>query len=545
MQTALTLTLLAMTVGQLGNDVNPVNQHRVLIPVDIPPASRSQISMLRLYVSTDQGKSWQLADAISPDSIPANKGFIFQAQKDGHHWFRVASVDLQGRQDPEPVWAGKADEVQKMFVDTFKPIVELSARRQGDDIVATWSVQEDYPDMRSLRLEYRAKDGPPAGWYVAPFDGNLRGQTQFRVSHAGSIIVRLSVSDLAKNTSVGTAEVNGIALAGGGEQRLPSTHSSSSYPPPQPNFPSDSGYSGLPPTTPGTPPIGSDYPPHDIPPQHPMQPLASSNNKMAVPMNAIAHDANKRVLASNTTAPAPIEGVPPPPTRQSHLPQVQYLNSTNLTFEYEISKLSPSGIGVVEVFWTLDDGQKWDLFADDPKSGPSMLPGRYKRRIELPGDGVYGFTCVAVSRAAKDMREKAGIKLGNQPKAGDAPEIRVEVDTIPPVVELFAPVPDAQRENTLLLTWTAKDRNLAAEPISLEWAENPEGPWQSCGVKQANTGRFSWTLPQRIPVQVYLRVKAADLAGNEGIAATREALYVDLGQPQARFLGVTVTQQAP
>jgi hypothetical protein len=414
----------------------------------------------------------------------------------------------------------------------------MSARRQGDDILATWSVQEDYPDVRSVKLEYRAKDGPPNAWYVAPFDGNLRGQTQFRVNHQGPIVLRMHVQDLAGNVSYGLAEASGVALAGGA---APSPLSNNSNYAPPPNFPGPEVNSALPqpPDTP-VPPPGYEQ---DIPPS---PPIARSQLKNAVPPmhNAlVTQEDSKKPLASS--APPPVETPPPPQPKQPALPQINYLNSTNLTFEYEISKLSPSGIGVVDVYWTLDDGRTWEHFADDPKSGPSMLPGRYKRRIELPGDGVYGFTCVALSRAAKEMRERANIKVGSVPKSGDLPEIRVEVDTVPPLVELFAPVPDKQRENTLILSWTAKDKNLAHEPISLEWAENIEGPWQACAPRQSNSGRFSWTLPQRIPVQVYLRARASDLAGNEGIAVTPEPLYVDLGQPVARFTGVTVTQQAP
>lgn len=531
----LTMAFLALTLGQAPNDVFITNQRSHKVPLsDIPPATRQMLREFRLFVSTDQGRSWQQVDAIPAD----RSEFNFQSPRDGSYWFRVAVMTLQNKQEPENLYQGAPD--QKMVVDTVKPIIEMSARRQGDEILATWSIQEDHPDMRALKLEYRLKDGPPNSWYVAPFDGNLVGKTQFRVNQNGSVILRLQARDLAGNASYRDVEVSGIALAAGG---LPpgGVSSSSNYPQPQPSI-ADPGF---PPSAPISPPPTMEPPPDYTP----RTPIANNHNQGGPPSRVpgMPDDdlSSRKPLASNVPPPAtPMDTAAPQP-KQPNMPQTRYLNSTNLTFEYEISKLSPSGIGVVEVYWTLNDGNRWELFADDPKSGPSMLPGRYKRRLELPGDGVYGFTCVALSRAAKEMKDKAGVHPGNKPKDGDAPEIRVEVDTIPPVVELFAPVPDKQRENTMILTWTAKDKNLSAEPISLEWAENPQGPWQACGAKQSNVGRFSWTLPPRIPVQVYLRVKATDFAGNEGVAVTQEPLYVDLGQPQARFTDVTVTQQAP
>lgn len=535
MQTgALMLAFLGMTVGQASNDVYITNQRNQKIPVELPPAGRQTVSQLRLYASTDQGRSWQQVDAITPDK----DGFVFLAKNDGSYWFRVAAVNLQGRQEPENIYQGAPD--QKMIVDTVKPMIDMSAQRQGDEILASWNIHEDHPDMQGLRLDWRAKEGSPSSWNVAPFDGNLRGQTQFRVNHQGAILLRMQVRDLAKNLSFREVEVNGTGIALTAGQGGQFNNSSSNYVQPPPSYaPPPSTY----PTDPGfcPPPEREPLPPtfdQDLP----RKVLASNDGKtMQHRQPGNPDEQQRRMLATSQN----LEPNVPPQPKQSNLPQVRFLNSTNLTFEYEISKLSPSGIGVVEVYWTLNDGGHWEQYADDPKSGPSMLPGRYKRRIELPGDGVYGFTCLALSRAAKEMKDKAGVNPGNKPKEGDAPEIRVEVDTIPPIVELFAPVPDKQRENTLILSWTAKDKNLAAEPISLEWAENPEGPWQACGGKQTNTGRFSWTLPQRIPVQVFLRVKAADLAGNEGIAVTQEPLYVDLGQPQARIVDVFVTQQAP
>ena len=109
---------------------------------------------------------------------------------------------------------------------------------------------------------------------------------------------------------------------------------------------------------------------------------------------------------------------------------------------------------------------------------------------------MVGFLLVVRSRAGLGRRE---------PRSGEVPEIRIEVDTTPPVVQLFAPVPDPQRANSLVLCWTATDKNLGSHPVHLEWAERREGPWINIASNLANTGRHSWQLPESLPVQVYLR----------------------------------------
>jgi hypothetical protein len=93
----------------------------------------------------------------------------------------------------------------------------------------------------------------------------------------------------------------------------------------------------------------------------------------------------------------------------------------------------------------------------------------------------------------------------------------------------------------LLLQWSARDRNLSGTPVQLEWSEKREGTWQKIGSPLSATGKYSWQLPDGLPVQVYLRMRVSDLAGNEGVAVTSEPQVVDLSEPEGRLLNVTVS----
>ena len=88
-------------------------------------------------------------------------------------------------------------------------------------------------------------------------------------------------------------------------------------------------------------------------------------------------------------------------------------------------------------------------------------------------------------------------------------------------------VPDSTPGH-LLLRWDAADKNLTPAPISLEWSERREGPWQAIAVDLPNAGQFSWNLPEKLPVEVFLRLRVRDLAGNETVAITPNSLAVDL-----------------
>lgn len=221
------------------------------------------------------------------------------------------------------------------------------------------------------------------------------------------------------------------------------------------------------------------------------------------------------------------------------MPPLQYVNSPEVVLEYELSKVGPSGVGSVDIFLSQDEGTVWEHVATDPAVIGKTTGGRHQGIVELPGDGIYGFTLVVRSQAQLKQDLQAADKKSRGPRSGEVPEIRVEIDTVPPTAELFPPRRDTSKANSLLLVWTAADKNLGSNPITLEWAERREGPWLPIASNLPNLGKHSWQLPDRLPVQVYMRIRVKDLASNEGVAVTPEPQLVDLSEPEGRLVNVS------
>ncbi|MGH9675840.1 MAG: hypothetical protein ACRD36_01955, partial [Candidatus Acidiferrum sp.] len=242
----------------------------------------------------------------------------------------------------------------------------------------------------------------------------------------------------------------------------------------------------------------------------------------------IALASNRRQDLSSSVAPY---GMPPSVGRGA-LPPVEVINSRQAKLDFQVGKYGPSGLGNVEVYITTDDGSTWTQMPTEhnvslPSSADirSGAPVRGSVMVELKQEGVvHGFYIVVKSRAG----------LGKEPpRQGTMPQLRIELDTTVPVATLYEPKPDPGRRDTLLLGWDASDKNLAANPVSLEWSEQRDGPWNAIGPNALpNTGKFSWQVPANVPPAVYLRLTVRDTAGNVAVAKTNEPVLVDLSIPE-------------
>jgi hypothetical protein len=207
-------------------------------------------------------------------------------------------------------------------------------------------------------------------------------------------------------------------------------------------------------------------------------------------------------------------------------PPIRVVNTAEISLNYKLEDVGPSGVSSVELFLTRD-GRTWSRLCDDPdKESPITAT--------LPGEGLFGLTLVV----------KSGVGLGDKPPlAGDPPQMWIEVDLTKPVVKILnVEAGRGPERGQLLVTWKAEDKNLTAQPISLAYAEKADGPWVPMASGLENTGRYVWSIPQaNTPYKFFVKVEAVDKGGNVGRDQTKEPVAVDLSLPRARLLDVEPT----
>lgn len=523
------------------DDVVYLNQRGFQIPVRIQPEKQNQVSEQILYLSRDQGKTWEIYSRAKPSS----KAFEFYAAGDGLLYFSVAVTDLKGVQDPKDLY--QAPVGQKICIDTVKPVVHLTkAERQGPDVQVSWEVREEHPEWTSFRLEWKSAEGSSTAWTPLPVQPTEKGSHAFKCSVPGDIQVRVFLKDKADNEAMeekpirgsGPVPDSGIARTRGEDLPPPPT---GLVPPPLP-APTATNPPGLvsnipaPSIGPGSS-TGTGSAPVMNPPGLPG--LPESPTPVPPPVSAPVPMSITRPVSENPAPAAPVSvssGASPAantaPMPRGTLPPLQITNKRQVKLGFDVSRFGPSGLGSVEIYQTADDGATWEKMPGDsaltlPTTGDSANNGMVKGfiTVNIAKEGVpFGFYLVVKSRAG----------LGKPaPRSGDVPHVRLECDSTQPQADLYAPQPDPSRPASLVLSWKAEDRNLAPNPVTIEWSANAGGPWEAIGEPQhANSGRYVWAVPGNVPPKVFLKLSVKDTAGNIAVAQTPGPVLIDLTVPE-------------
>jgi hypothetical protein len=170
------------------------------IPFTVGPGKQN-LKQLKLWVSTDRGKSWEHAAVAAPEQDE----FQYIADRDGLHWFAVQTVDKQDRPFP-PGLEGVTPHL-RVVVDTQPPKVTLRQLPAGKGHVGVaWTVTDDNFDAAArdnLRLEFRPLGA--LGW--TPLQRTPADQAFWKVESDDPVEVRVRAWDRAGNEGTGTLKV--------------------------------------------------------------------------------------------------------------------------------------------------------------------------------------------------------------------------------------------------------------------------------------------------------------------------------------------------
>jgi hypothetical protein len=564
------VTLLGMTLGQpLGPDYYPMNSRTIKLPIEYKK-DRKSIRQVLLYVARNGENTWYQEGFVTPDK----DAFVYVAKDDGVYWFKMVIEDLKGNKDPADLTRDPPD--LKMVIDTVAPQIRVTnARRQGEEIVVEWGVEDKFPNDAETKVHFRSADGK-GYWQEVTLPANSRTGVKFPCGTGEAVAVRITAADVAGNRT----EVTKDFPAAGAAQPTTALSSPGATATPAGGVPpAGTGVGAItitPPTDitpigPASPvapgPVAPAAPAAPVPPPvaaaPPMMPLVQPVPPPAAPVVPITpYQPPAAGPAPGTMQPLATVDPKAPPAPPTHgtapvgawsgasptveVTRAQAINYPRFDLGFDLEQRGPSGISRVDLWVTRDEGKSWQKWSQhDGKGGAVRVALDVRENAQLEGN--YGFRLVPVSGAGLSERE---------PAPGDAPDLRVVLDVTPPQVDLFPPVSDPNSPDTLILQWKATDRNFGDDPITLEWGESPAGPWKpvaSAGgdpvvqatavaapvVKRlANTGQFGWRVPAGVPARVYLKATARDAAGNVKEVVTREPILVDLTKPRAKINGI-------
>jgi len=168
-----------------------------------------RLKLLQLYVSADQGRSWQPSATAPPDQ----GHFRYTSERDGFFWFTVQTLDLEGRR--YPLTLEGATPSLKVVIDTQPPTVSLQALApRNGEIGVSWEIRDENLDLSvpdAARLEYRPTGG--ASWTAVTMPAGAN-QVYWNSPNNGQVEVRLRARDRAGNVGEAATTVGPGANGG-------------------------------------------------------------------------------------------------------------------------------------------------------------------------------------------------------------------------------------------------------------------------------------------------------------------------------------------
>jgi hypothetical protein len=212
--------------------------------------------------------------------------------------------------------------------------------------------------------------------------------------------------------------------------------------------------------------------------------------------------------------------VPPPPATTA---AVKLVNTRAIALDFEMTKTGSSPVTATELWTTRDGGSIW-------AKTDCMAGCQSPFRTQLGSEGMYGFRLVFESESGMRSAE---------PRRGDKPDLRVELDTTPPRIAISPPFAGEARK--VRFRWQMIDPHLDWGYVRLEYSTDGRA-WHpiNSGDKpeSGDPTSFAWTPPPGLPPRVLIRISGRDTAGNYATVTMSEKVSIDLVPPAGKVTGV-------
>jgi hypothetical protein len=501
-------------------------------------ASATDIVEVQLLVSLDRGATWQLY-LRQP---PTQKGFRFRGQRDGEYWFASRTMDRLGQTRP----AGQLDPQLIVVIDTTAPRLNLTvAAGAAGEIQARWEMIDERLAPQTFQLFYMAGLAGTPQPVAAPAavasasGGAYQGQVSFfPLGGVRLAQVMAEVKDAAGNRVVATKRVyvnpssrprpnsptpwsaagswgNPASTAANpsGTQNLagPGQFAAATYPSANSNVGAPSAAS----SNAASPNVGGPSPTTVASP-------VSPGNSTAFPgsMSQQPSSSSPNPIAGTATGATPIAMPLGGDLPGGERPRMT--NSKRFALEYDIESAGPGGVSEVELWMTRDRGASWSKYGSDAdKQSPFD--------VTVTDEAIYGFRIVIVS--------KSGL-ASSAPRPGELADLWIGVDTTPPRVQLSSiSFGEGAEAGKLDIRWEADDSRLGPRPVTLMYAENASGPWNTVAAGLPNSGQYYWPMAGIVPKRALLRIEVRDEAGNLGNYQLNEPINLQGLNPAGRIRG--------
>jgi hypothetical protein len=232
------------------------------------------------------------------------------------------------------------------------------------------------------------------------------------------------------------------------------------------------------------------------------------------------------------------------PAAGTAVPSLHYVNNKLVKLSVNAT-VGPSGLTKATLWWA-DDKLVWQKWKQEigPKlpppvtspDKPRMIPVDFEFLAEK--EGLHSFVIVVENHLHHSRPD---------PKKGEAGEIQVMVDTLPPTGEIVSAQvsKNGDRGAVVDIRWRAQDPNIAQTPIKLEYQPvNPDRPAEAGAWKAIapdwleNTGQYTWTVPTAEAHRFKIRAICKDRAGNEATFERKEEVNTDLFRPGVEAVDV-------